>query len=176
MNKRLVLIGFLLALGLTLACAQKLPLSSSSVKVDGLISDNEYSLAVPLDKVEVYLTRTADTLFLGLSAPTKGWVAVGLGSDRMDGARLFIGAVTDGTASLSEQLGTGHSHSGSKDHVVVSYAMVEGTDRAVLELSLRAGEVIPVGQNELQLLAAFGGTDEISGYHTFRGRLAVQLD
>lgn len=176
MNKRLLLIGVLLALGLTLACAQELPIGPSAVKVDGLISDKEYSLTVPLNNMTLYLTRTADTLYLALSAPTKGWVALGFGSSRMDGARIFIGSVTDGTVSLSEQLGRGHGHNQVGDPLTASYGMVEDAERTTLELALDAGDVISAGQSELMVLAAFGGTDEITRYHASRDRLTFQLN
>lgn len=176
MNKHIVFILVLLSLGLALASAQKLPIGSSSVKVDGLISDKEYALTVPLNKMTLYITRTADTMFLALSAPTKGWVALGFGSDRMDGASIFIGAVTDGTASLSEQGGRGHGHNQVGDPMTVSYGMVEDAERTTLELALAAGDVISAGQSELKVLAAFGSTDEITRYHASRDRLTFQLN
>jgi len=176
LNKHIVLILVLLSLGLALASAQKLPIGSSSVKIDGLISDKEYALTVPLDKMNVYITRTADTLFLAISASTKGWVALGFGSDRMDGARIFIGAVTDGTASVSEQLGRGHGHNQIGDPLTVSYGMVEDAERTTLELAFKAGDVITAGQSELQVLAAFGSTDKITRYHASRDRLTFQLN
>ena len=99
------------------------------MKVDGLISDKEYAFTVPLEKMTVVVTRSTDTLFLGLRAQTKGWVALGFGSDRMDGAHLFIATVTDGTASLSQQLGSGHSHKEVSDNLAIDYAIVEGSGR-----------------------------------------------
>jgi hypothetical protein len=175
LNKHLVLILVLLSLGLTLASAQKLPISPSSVKVDGLISDKEYALTVPLEKMTVVVTRTVDTLHLGLSAQTKGWVALGFGSDRMDGARLFIGNVTDGTASLSQQLGSGHSHKEISDNLAIDYAIVEGSGRTTLEIALKTSDVISVGQTELTILASFGSTDKITAYHSSRERFTFQL-
>jgi hypothetical protein len=175
LNKHLVLILALLSLGLTLASAQKLPITPSSVKVDGLISEKEYALTVPLEKMTVVITRTADTLFIGLSAQTKGWVALGSGSERMDGAHLFIATVTDGTASLSQQLGSGHSHKEVSDNLAIDYAIVEGSDRTTLEIALKTSDVISVGQTELTILASFGGTDKITAYHSARDHITFQL-
>lgn len=176
MNKHLVLILVLLTLGLSLASAQKLPLSPSSVKVDGLISEKEYALTIPLEKMTVVVTRTADTLYLGLSAQTKGWVALGFGSDRMDGAHLFIGTVTDGTASLSQQLGSGHSHKEISDNLAIDYAIVEDSGRITLEISLKSNDVIAVGQKEISILASFGSTDKITVYHSSRESITFQLN
>ena len=175
MNKHLVLILVLLSLGLTLASAQKLPITPSSVKVDGLISEKEYALTVLLDKMTLLVTRTADTLHLGLSAQTKGWVALGFGSDRMDGARFFIGTVSDGTVSLSQQFGSGHSHKEVSDNLAIDYAIVEGSGRTTLEIALKTSDVISVGQTELTILASFGSTDKITAYHSSRERFTFQL-
>jgi hypothetical protein len=176
LNKHPVLILVLLSLGLTLASAQTLSLTPSSVKIDGLISDKEYALTVPLEKMTVYVTRTADTLFLGLSAQTKGWVALGYGSDRMDGARLFIGTVIDGTASLSQQLGKGHGHREISDNLTIDYAIVEDSGRTTLEIALKTADAIAVEQTELQVLVSFGSTDKITAYHASRDRLTFQLN
>lgn len=175
MNKHIVLILALLSLGLASACAQKLPIGSSSVKIDGLISDKEYALTVPLDKMTVYVTRTAEALFLGLTAQTRGWVALGFGSERMDGARLFIGTVTDGTASVSQQLGSGHGHRETSDNLPIDYAIVESSGRTTLELALRTSDVIAGGQTELQVLIAFGSTDKITAHHSARDHISFQL-
>jgi hypothetical protein len=175
LNKHIVLILVLLSLGLALASAQKLPIGSSSVKIDGLISDKEYALTVPLDKMTVYVTRTADALFLGLIAPTRGWVALGFGSDRMDGARLFIGTVTDGTATVSQQLGSGHGHREVSDNLPIDYAIVESSGSTTLELALKTADVIAGGQTELQVLTAFGSTDKITAYHSGRDHISFQL-
>jgi hypothetical protein len=175
LNKHLLLILVLLSLGLTLASAQTLSLTPSSVNIDGLISDKEYALTVPLEKMTVYVRRTADTLFLGLSAQTKGWVALGFGSERMDGARLFIGTVIDGTASLSQQLGKGHGHREISDNLTIDYAIVEDSGRTTLEIALKTADAIAVGQTELQVLAAFGSSDQITAYHSAREPITFQL-
>lgn len=145
------------------------------MKVDGLISDKEYAFTVPLEKMTVVVTRSTDTLFLGLRAQTKGWVALGFGSDRMDGAHLFIATVTDGTASLSQQLGSGHSHKEVSDNLAIDYAIVEGSGRTTLEIALKTSDVISVGQTELTILASFGSTDKITAYHSSRERFTFQL-
>jgi hypothetical protein len=176
LNKHLVLILVLLSVGLTLASAQKLPITPSSVKVDGLISEKEYAFTVPLEKMTVVVTRTADTLFVGLSAQTKGWVALGFGSERMDGAHLFIGTVTDGTASISQQLGSGHSHKEISENLKIDYAVVEDSGSTTLEIALKTSDVIAVGQKEIAILASFGGTDKINAYHSARGSITFQLN
>lgn len=175
MNKHLVLILILLSLGLTLASAQKLPITPSSVNVDGLISEKEYALTVPLEKMTVVITRTADTLFIGLSAQTKGWVALGFGSERMDGAHLFIATVSDGTASLSQQLGSGHSHKEISENLAIDYAIVEDSGRTTLEMALKTSDVIAIGQKEIAILVSFGGTDKITAHHSARDHITFQL-
>jgi hypothetical protein len=102
-------------------------------------------------------------------------VALGFGSERMDGARLFIGTVIDGTASLSQQLGKGHGHREISDNLTIDYAIVEDSGRTTLEIALNTADAIAVGQTELQVLAAFGSSDQITAYHSAREHITFQL-
>ena len=176
MRKGIFVILALLSFGLTTASAQELPVGPPSVKVDGLISDEEYALSIPLDNITVHAARTADTLYFGISAQTRGWVALGFGSERMDGASLFIGTVTRGAASLSSQLGRAHSHNEIGANPVTDFAMSEEADRTTMELAFKAADLITAGQTDLTILAAFGPNDRLNSYHVSRGRLTIQLN
>jgi hypothetical protein len=175
MNKR-AFVGFLVLVAVAaVGFAQQLPVTTSTVKLDGLIAGNEYSLATPLGKMTVYATRTADMLYLGISAPTTGWVALGFGSDKMDGALLFLGTVANGKAALSQQRGSGHTHKAMADTLTVDYAVSEDKGATTLEMAFKAADVVAAGQSELTILAAYGATDTITAYHTARDRVTLKL-
>jgi hypothetical protein len=174
-NKRLSVMFLVLVVVTAIGSAQQLPLTASSVTLDGAIGDKEYTLTLPLGTMTVYLNRTADTLNMAVSAPTTGWVALGFGSEKMDGARLFLGTVKDGKASLSQERGARHSHKPLTDTLTMSFAMSEGKSSATLELAFKASDVIKPGQGALAILAAYGATDTITAYHTARDRVTIKL-
>jgi len=175
MNSRL-LTAVLGALTLTtaLASAQTLALTGSAPTLDGVVAANEYSLSLPVGKITLSASRTADTVYLAVSAPTTGWVSVGFGSERMDGADLFLGCVTGGKPSFSQQLGAGHAHSRLPTPLVVRDAVQEAGGATTLETAFKAGDVIG-GKKELWVLVAYGADDSFSSYHLARGSIKLKL-
>jgi hypothetical protein len=123
------------------------------------------------------LARTADRVYVGLSAPTSGWVAVGTGSRKMEGARIYIGYVKDGVASFEEDAGKGHRHSADTAGPSVSsaHALSQGGGRTVLEVALDASKVIAAGATELQLILAYGSDASLASFHQSFTALAVAL-
>jgi hypothetical protein len=121
------------------------------------------------------LTWTSDTVFVGLSAPTTGWVAAGLNSGKMDGAVIYIGYVTGDTTELKVQKGAGHRHADTDTSTPRQYAMKELAGRTVLEIALNASEVIAKGQKTLDLLVAMGGADSFASMHKARASVSVGL-
>jgi hypothetical protein len=179
MRRRLRRSLCLILLAVTFAVgAQGTPLlgiTSAPVKVDGVFGDKEYSLVSEAAGMRLGLTRTADTLFVGLSAPTTGWVAAGLGSAKMDGAIMYVGFVTGDTTELKVQKGTGHRHADADASTPPQYAMKETGGQTVLEFAVKASSVIVKGQKTLDLVVAMGGADSFTSMHKARGGLSVEL-
>jgi hypothetical protein len=164
-----------LALTATMAPAQQLAVTDAAPKLDGAVSAKEYSLQVPVGKITLSAARTTDTVFLAVSAPTAGWVSVGFGSERMDKARLFLGYLSGGKPSFSQQLGAGHAHGSLSPELAVREALGEAGGLTTLEIALKASDLIPNGQKELLVLVAYGANDSFSGYHVARGSVRIQL-
>jgi len=152
-----------------------LAVTAAPVKVDGLFGDKEYNLVSEAAGIKIGLTRTADTLFVGLSASTRGWVAAGLGSATMDAAIMYIGYVTGDAAELKVQEGTGHRHADTDAGSPSQYAMKEAGGRTVLELALKASGVIAKGQKILDVIVAMGGADSFTSMHKARASIGVEL-
>ncbi len=152
-----------------------LSLTKAAPKVDGVVSDKEYSVTTTASGIQVSLSWTADALYVAVAAPTTGWVATGLGSDAMDGALIYIGYVSGDTVQLKVQQGTGHRHADTEGKAPVQYAMKEAGGRTVLEIALKASDFIATGQKQLALLAAMGGSDSFTALHRARVPLAVTL-
>jgi len=161
------------------ACAEdKTPVlvrTTGTAQIDGTITAGEYSLTVDLARAKLALLWTEDTLTIGVTAETKGWVAVGLGSRRMDKAIIFIGYTTQDQGQLKIQKGAGHSHGDMDSKVMTSYAIAEKGKGTTMEVALKASSFIAPDQTGLDLIVAFGGSDSFSGFHRFRTPLSVSL-
>jgi hypothetical protein len=149
--------------------------ASGKAQIDGAIAAGEYSLTVDLAKTRLSLLWTDDTLAIAVTAETKGWVAVGLGSRLMDQAVIFIGYVTGDQAQMKIQKGAGHSHEDVDLEAMTAYAVAEKGKKTTMELALKAPSFIASDQTVLDLIVAFGGSDSFSALHRYRTALSVAL-
>jgi hypothetical protein len=179
MTKRTALCAclFLLTVALLSGAQGTLTLATttSPAKVDGVFADTEYSLVSEAAGMKIGLTWTADGLYVGVSAPTAGWVAVGLGAAKMDGAVMYIGYVSGDETRMKVQKGTGHRHADLETNSPARYVMKETGGQTVLELALKATGLIAKGQKSLDVLVAMGGTDSFVSFHTARAGISVFL-
>jgi hypothetical protein len=166
----------------TMAGAQESALAvSTSARpvIDGVVQPGEYTLTRELRGATLSLARTADRVYIALSAQTTGWVAVGTGTGRMDGSRIFIGFVKDGAVTFEEDLGRYHTHGAAPDAsdapFAAAHALTESGGRTTIEVELDAAKIIAAGATELRLIAAYGGQDSLSAYHRFRTSLVIPL-
>ncbi len=113
-------------------------------------------------------------MYLAVSAPTTGWVSVGFGSERMDGADLFLGFMSGGKPSFTQQLGSAHTHRQLPKPLEVRDALREAGGVTTLEIAVKADEVIG-GKKELWVLVAYGADDSFASYHLARGSLKLKL-
>ncbi len=177
---RFRLVSWLSILLVTVASASgaqgpALGVTTTAAKVDGVFEDKEYSLVTEAAGIRLGMSRTPDTLYIGLSEPTTGWVAVGLGSRGMDGAIMYIGYVSGNTTSLKVQRGSGHRHADVDAGSPLRYAMKEAGGVTVLELALQASKFIAKGQNVLELSVAMGSADSFVSMHKARASLTIAL-
>jgi len=140
---------------------QHLAVSSTSPSVDGVVKAGEYTYARDFDhQLTLYASRTADTLYFGVVAITDGWVAVGLGSQKMDGAAIFMGFVdTDGKVSFKAETGKGHRHVDAPAAIsasVISYAIKQEGGKTTLEVAVKAASFIKQGQSSVDVIYAMG--------------------
>jgi hypothetical protein len=175
MDKKNIIMVLLLAAAAVAVFAQKLPASSPAATLDGTIVTNEYALVVPLDTATLYASRTADKLFLALEAQSTGWVAIGVGSAKMDNAWIYIGFVTGDQVTFAVQQGSGHGHKEAGDAPKVEYKLAEREGSTTMELAFRSADLIAGGQTELACIVAYGKADNLSSYHAFRRAVQIQL-
>ncbi len=178
-NSRFILFfAIIMALAGATAFAQSntLAVSKTAPAVDGVINAGEYSFQRDLGKMQLSLNRTADTLYIGVTGDTTGWIAIGLGSQKMNGSTIFMGFLADGKAQFKPQMGKGHAHGDiDASAAIVSYAMKQADGKTTLEVALKAAAFIKDGQPNLDLIYAIGPAPNFAVYHTFRGAMRVDL-
>lgn len=142
-------------------CAWSLP------KVDGKVSEGEYSRSISLvygSATLYYQPDPSGGLYLAFSAPTTGWVGVGLGSVVMDGAHIFMGFLKDGKQVISEQIGQGNGHQPSPIAWADQSAVGQQSGMTTLELHIPADRVAGMGQR-IGFITAFAGTPDLTTFH-----------
>jgi hypothetical protein len=165
-------LAFLAALPLA---AQTLAPQAKAPSVDGAIAAGEYAFETSYAGMRLLAALSADgsRLYLALSAPTKGWVAIGLGSLTMDGSYMAMGYDKDGTSFVAEERGKGHLHSPSGEKRLEASAVKEAGASTVIEIAVKAAGF--VDQGKLRLLISYGARDDIRSLHAKYGRLELAV-
>jgi hypothetical protein len=142
---------------------------SAQPTVDGKISDGEYQSSVSVlgGKVVVSYQSDADGgLFIGVKGKTNGWTAVGLGSQKMDGAIIFIGYVgADGKAVFSEETGKGHGHSKNQTAVSDQSFVAKDGEWTVLEFHIPHSAVPIAAEKGIPFIAAYSDSKDLKAWH-----------
>ena len=178
--------AFLSALAFTTALgtaafgqAKALAITTDKTVVDGVVHPAEYSFSQNFDDLSLYANRTKEALYLAVVGDTTGWVAVGLGSMKMDGSTIFMGFVDpDGKVQFKPQVGSGHSHKDASAAVaatIISYAVKESGGKTTLEIALKPAAYITDGQSALQVTYAQGTEKSYIPRHAFRGAQSIPL-
>lgn len=134
-------------------------------KVDGVVTPGEYTHQLAVIDGTATVSWSPDGrggLYLAASAPTPGWVGLGLGSQVMDGASIFMGYVADGKPVFSEQKGRGHSHTPATVQQADQSAVASQDGRTVIEFHLPAAAV---PGNSIPFITAYAGVPDLSTFH-----------
>lgn len=139
-----------------------LPLiDSCGSTVDGIIGKNEYktSFTDPNTGITVFWQADSVNLHAALKSPGSGWLAMGLGSDKMNGADIIICLMDDdGLWKVEEHLGKAFfRHSPVEKPGLAAGKAVTNDGKTVMEfivpLKLSNGKEIKPGQDFPFLLA-----------------------
>ncbi len=169
--------GFLAVFALALAAQAQstLTVSSSIPVVDGSLGPDEYQFNTTISGMTLGATLGTDGMvYLAIQADTAGWVALGVGGLKMNGARLFLAYDTGSKKVFSEQLGSGHFHGDVKDPVTSKWAVVHADGKTTLELALPSSAAIANGK--LELLFSYSDTTSFTAYHKARGALSIPVE
>jgi len=153
-------------MGLLLVCGVAGGLTALPV-VDGTVKAGEYSHQASVIGNTATVSWSPDGsggLFLAVSAPTTGWVGLGLGSQVMDGAYIFMGFLKDGKAVFSEQKGAGHSHRAVADPRADQSAVGQAGGKTMVEFHLTADK-LPVKGSSFPFIVAYSGAADLKTFH-----------
>ena len=115
----------------------ELSASDAWVTVDGVSAASEYTATAEIGKTKLSLARDKDNLYVSITGETTGWISVGFGSLKMDGALMFIGFVgSDGKAQGKLQKGTRNTHTDVASDALVQFGMFGRVVGAIVVASL----------------------------------------
>jgi hypothetical protein len=135
-------------------------------KTDGVIGEDEYTTMIELSGMRIGLSLGADTLYVGMSAETEGWLGIGFNPKKtMDGAVIFIGFLTGKNAQLKVQKGVEWTHVDLNADLLNLFAMNEENGETSMELAVKASPLIAQGQKELGIIAAYGPSKDFTSDH-----------
>ena len=141
--------------------------AAAQPKVDGRVTPGEYKRSIPVidGAATVFYQFDADGgLSVAVSAATTGWVGIGLGTEVMDGAHIFMGFVRNGAPVFSEQVGQGHSHHESSEKLADASAVSQSGGTTTIEFHIPAGKV-PLAGTSVTFIVAFSGAADLGTYH-----------
>jgi len=161
-------------IALVLSAAAVWAQQSTVIALDGVISEGEYKTTEIKDgfTIATRLSEDGKSLQVAVSAQTTGWLAIGLGTRKMDGSFMIMGFVSDGKPSVSYELGKGYSHAPTPAPGVTSF-VAEANGVTTLEVVLPASLYVKSGL--LQAIAAFGTKDDFRSKHAKRTSLELKL-
>ncbi len=129
----------------------------------------------------------ADYLYINLTAPTTGWVAVGFDPvNAMQDANIIIGYVdSSGEVFIRDDYGTSPgSHAadtslGGADHVMDHYGMDDGSMTMLhFKIPLNSGDEYDkmlMPGNTYEVILAYGSSDNFTSFHTMATSIEIEL-
>lgn len=150
-------------------------LAQSMDSTDGVIQPGEYSIDRVDGPAHIYARFEADKIRLAIVGETKGWVAIGVDSKRMNGAKIFMGYVDGNGESFTTQAGVRHSHHDSSEFKALSHAVKETGNSTTMEIELNRSAFLGPGQTTLDLIYAMGSRDSFRQYHSFHGTTTLSV-
>lgn len=172
---RRVLPPILVALGLGLIGGGALA-AQSAPAADGSVKQGEYSFDKADGPAHIYARFDSSKVYIAIVGETSGWVAVGLNSTRMHGAKIFMGYVDGKGPSFTTQAGVRHSHSDTSDFAAVLHGVGEANGATTLELILDRSSFIPAGAASLDIIYAMGSSDSFRQFHSFHGTTSLAVE
>ncbi|MBT3755928.1 MAG: DOMON domain-containing protein [Candidatus Cloacimonetes bacterium] len=150
------------------------------------ITFEQYEM-VTVEGIELQWRTDDEYLYVNVSAPTTGWVAVGFDpTNQMADANIIIGYVDDGgDLFIRDDFGTSPtSHAsdeslGGVNNITQEYGMEENDmTKLHFRIPLNSGDMydkVLVPGNSYNIILAYGSADNFTGFHTLATGTNIEL-
>jgi hypothetical protein len=154
------------------------PSVDKSAAVDGVVKDGEYAFAYDFPPFKVWVSRSKEIVRFAVTAKTSGWLALGVGSNRMHGAEIFMGTVKNGQAVFSEQVGRGQGHreADPAGRLAAQYSVKQNGDVMTMELAGPTAKIAPANVKELAIILAMSPNGSFSANHSLHRSVTLKLE
>ncbi len=151
---------------------------SSAPKTDGIVEPSEYDQTYSDNGVVISSRVTSDRIYMAITAPGDGWVALGLGTSVMNGATIFMGYVdTNGKPEITVQKGRFHTHSDYSGETPMAQAVGESNGKTTLEIAVNRADFLDAAQTTLNYIFAYNkSAKDFRTRHTFRNSSTLQIE
>jgi hypothetical protein len=142
---------------------------------DGTIKAGEYAFTEVKNGITIAASLSSDgkTIYMAVSAATKGWIALGAGSAKMNGSYMILAYQDDkGERFVSEETGVGYTHKPNAKNVAKAFVN-EADGVTTLEAQFPAEAMVKDGK--LDAIAAFGARDDRTSMHRGRAVYSISL-
>ena len=185
MKRPIILLLVMIAVGTAFAGdapPHKVPVVlTAAPAIDGAIASGEYAATFTDPGTGIVVCWQADTanLYCALQSPGHGWLAIGFGSDGMNGADMAI-AYVDSAWTVEEQMGKSFFRHSKVEHpkLIAGVAKLD-QGRTVMEfaipLSLSNGKTID-GTTALPFILAYHKDKTALSKHTKKSSGTMILD
>lgn len=151
-------------------CAQSKPVA------DGIVQSGEYSIEKVDGAMRLYASFDSNRIYIAAVGRTSGWIAVGVDSRRMDGAKIFMGYFANGKETFSTQVGERHRHKETTEFSVLAHAVAESNGVTTIEIVLDRSAYLGPNQTTIDVIYAMGSSDTFRQYHSQRGSTTLNVD
>lgn len=141
--------------------------------LDGNISSGEYPMQYNLTDMQLSLFHNGSDLFVGLSANTTGWVAIGFNSQGvgMTGADIKIGSVVSGVPNAEDAYTTGHKApiQDAEQNILYNLSEINGKTTFEFEIPLNSSDINDLNMTiggYYAIFTAYSSSDSYSTMHT----------
>ncbi len=183
-----MLIGIITILSATDMVVNYADGSIDEISIDQIeqITFEQYEM-VTVEGIELQWRTGDEYLYINVSAPTTGWVAVGFDpTNQMADANVIIGYVDDsGDVFIRDDFGispTSHASDeslGGTDNIMDHYGIEEaGTTMLHFRIPLDSGDMydkVLVPGNNYNVILAYGSADNFTGFHTMATGTNIEL-
>lgn len=162
------------------------PVGAIEWDADGVISADEYQQSKTYGDFNISWSSDAEYVYIGMSAKTAGWVAIGFGAETlMKNADIIEGAVTGGKLTVADMFSTGEFgphppdlQSGGTDDILASAGKAEnGYTTIEFKRKLDTGDRFdkPLGKGINKIIWAYSNEPVLTIKHSSRGTGEIEL-